>query len=93
MKIYLAAGRRSHTVIVQPGNEQDAADAPSEWFGADEMPLTFTVKFEDGVATVPTNLGGYLVAKGIVSKSPIIIPDAAAIAAVEETRTHWTIGA
>jgi hypothetical protein len=71
MKIYKHGLQEQglHNVFIQPG-----VDFPenSEWYEADGRPKLFTVTFQNGVATVPKNLGRYMVDKGLASGSEII---------------------
>jgi hypothetical protein len=69
VNIYLTTGKRNHLVICQPGREFPTSD----FCGEDGQPLTFSVKFVDGKASdVPSNVGRYLIDKGVAQRSPII---------------------
>jgi hypothetical protein len=60
MKLYLKSGARDHIMFVTPGADSDASDFKN----ADGTNKQFTVRFKEGVADVPSNLGDYLIAKG-----------------------------
>lgn len=69
MNIYLTTGKRDHLVICQPGREFPTSD----FMGENGEPLTFSVKFVDGKASdVPSNVGKYLIDKGVAQRTPII---------------------
>jgi hypothetical protein len=66
MKIYLKTGANNHLMFVTPGVDSDCSD----WRNADGTNKQFTVRFKDGVADVPSNLGDYLIAKGAAQSAP-----------------------
>lgn len=69
MRLFLTTGKRDHLVICQPGIEFPTSDFLSD----DGVPLTFQVQFIDGEARdVASNLGEYLIDKGVAQRTPII---------------------
>ncbi|WGS53573.1 hypothetical protein LFL96_21180 [Paraburkholderia sp. D15] len=69
MRLFLTTGKRDHLVICQPGLEFPTSD----FLADDGHPLTFKVQFTDGEARgVPSNLGEYLIDKGVAQRTPII---------------------
>ncbi|MGZ7173896.1 hypothetical protein ACXKTX_09710 [Burkholderia gladioli] len=69
MNLYLTTGKRDHLVICQPGKEFPTSDFLAE----DGHPITFTVQFIDGKAKdVASNVGNYLIDKGVAQRSPIM---------------------
>lgn len=81
MKIYKHGTKDRNTfLMVQPG-----ADYPhiKEWMteerGKDgkmiRVPITFNVKFNDGLAEVDVQLGEYCLNKGLAKDSPIAEPE------------------
>jgi hypothetical protein len=76
MRVYHEVRHKRHTLIVCPGNEFPNV---SDWKDAQGKPLTLTVKFIAGEARVPSNLGQYLLDKGLAQSSPIIVPKAPSI--------------
>ena len=68
--------RNDHTIYVTPG--ADAAftkgEVPAEWKDQEGKPLTITVKFIQGKAEVPKNLGEYMVERGLARKTALIRP-------------------
>ncbi len=71
MRVFHEVRHKRHTLIVCPGNEFPNV---SDWKGADGKPLTIKVDFIAGEARVPSNLGQYLLDKGLVQESPLIVP-------------------
>ena len=71
MKVYYEGRDDGHRMFVQPGTHH--ADV-SEWM-QEGKPILMEVKFNNGVAEVPENLGKYLIDKGLVRKSRIILPN------------------
>lgn len=95
MKIYLKTGKRDHLMFVTPGNESTVetkgeGEKPSEWQNPDGTNKQFTVRFVDGKAEVPRNLGAYLIHKGLAQSSSIIAPSMAKTLDVldERVRNH-----
>lgn len=84
MRVFLTGLNSSqtpaHNLHVCPANDpqgMDAAEAPSEWWDMDPnthapFPKNITVRFEYGEAVVPSNLGQYLVKRGLASKTRFI---------------------
>lgn len=76
MKVYYKGHAIKHRVYVQPGVDHPET---SEWMepadkdGKRKSKL-IEVLFENNVATVPDNLGKYLVDKGLASKTKLILP-------------------
>jgi hypothetical protein len=74
MKVY-QQGRRegvfTHTVC--PGNHVPG-ECPPEWFGEDGVAIEFQVRFENGCAKVPDNLGRYLIKHQMAYRSALILP-------------------
>jgi hypothetical protein len=69
MRLFLTTGKRDHLVICQPGREFPTSD----FLADDGHALTFQVQFVDGEARdVASNLGEYLIDKGIAQRTPII---------------------
>jgi len=58
-----------HTILVTPGKDHPEN---SEWHDDKGRALMMPVKFIDGVANVDSQLGKYLIDKGLAKKSPII---------------------
>ena len=71
MKVYLP-NQSNGVLYVQPGATPEGAGV-SEWMEGDR-PRMFKVKFSGGVASVPRNLGRYLIDQDIVRASPILLP-------------------
>ena len=88
MHLYLTTGKRDHLVICQPGKEFPTSD----FLADDGHPLTFSVQFINGEARdVASNLGQYLIDKGVAQRTPIITDLAMAQrldAHDERVRTH-----
>lgn len=72
MKVYKPESKGVHRLYVTPAH--DAPDV-SEWKSAKGEPVMFTVEFVEGVATVPSNLGKYLIDRGLAQRSPIALPN------------------
>jgi hypothetical protein len=71
MKVYVTQASSNHTIHVQPGHEfKDVSD----WVDAQGHPILLSVKFNNGVADVESNLGKYLIDKGLAKKSRLILP-------------------
>jgi hypothetical protein len=69
VNLYLTTGKRDHLIICQPGRDFPTSDFMAE----NGEPLTFSVKFTDGKASdVPSNVGQYLIDKGMAQRSPIM---------------------
>lgn len=71
MRVYkhgLKENRGVHTVFVQPGTEYPEV---TDWHNEEGHAILLPVVFTDGVADVPSNLGQYLIDKGLASSSPI----------------------
>ncbi len=83
MKIYDYSRHGRGVTFVTPGTEHPET---SDWMKATrgpegqefKEPIMFTVKFTDGVAEVPSNLGQYMIRKGLAQKSPIVVPEGVA---------------
>ncbi|MDE2101960.1 MAG: hypothetical protein KGL39_32235 [Patescibacteria group bacterium] len=71
MKVYAHSDRPRTTLFVSPGKDHPENSA---WVDKNHQPIMLTVIFNHGVADVEANFGRYLVAKGLASKSPIILP-------------------
>jgi len=76
MKVYYHGRAPKHRIFVQPGVDHPET---SEWMEPAEKegktkPKLFEIFFENFVATVPDNLGKYLIDKGLASKTKIILP-------------------
>jgi hypothetical protein len=90
MKLYLKTGARDHLMFVTPGVDDDCSD----WKNVDGSNRQFTVRFEEGRADVPSNLGDYLIAKGVAQSvppalSPIIRPQI--VLPEQRLRNHRTL--
>lgn len=85
MRIYFPGGPRDHLVLVTPGADCEASD----FHNPDGSLRQFKIRFEAGVAQVPSNLGDYLIDKGVARKTPALILSApAAQDAVREERVR-----
>lgn len=84
MKVYLKTGRRDHRMFITPGTESDCSDFKFP----DGTNRQFTVRFLSGMATVPSNIGQYLVDKGVAQKSPIIGAEIAARVLLQDERVR-----
>lgn len=69
MKIYQPGTRGKRTTFAQPGREYPV----SHFLDQAGAPIMFSVVFVEGEATVPDELGEYLIDKGIAKSSPIIL--------------------
>jgi hypothetical protein len=83
VKVYLSGDRQrfgEHTVFVAPGNDPVGISGGvcDEWLEPGGKPRTIAVQFNHGLATVPDNLGRYLVARGLARRTRLIIPDGVA---------------
>lgn len=71
MRVYRTGSREANIRLhVQPGKEYPNSD----FVDADGNPVQFTVQFRAGEAKVPSNLGNYLIDKGLAQRSPLILP-------------------
>jgi len=63
-----------HYVWVTPAGDPRIAgdDKPSSWVDAENKPRTFQVMFEGGKAEVDEELGRYMTAHGLASRSPLL---------------------
>lgn len=82
MRIFLKTGKQNHTILVTPAVDSDCSDFKN----ADGAHRQFNIRFKNGEATVPSNLGNYMLDKGLVQSSPIIIQENIASAAALEHR-------
>src|SRR5665213_1989077 len=76
MKVYKHGSREvvgKHWLLVQPGSE--IPDVPG-WFDGEGRPVLIPVLFQNGMAEVADHLARYLLDKGYVHKSPLVIPKA-----------------
>lgn len=92
MFIYLKTGQRDHLMFVTPGVDSDSSDFKN----ADGSNKNFTVRFVDGRAEVPSNLGQYLLDIEAASDkrtllSPIVRPQT--VIAETRVRDHRVLGA
>lgn len=91
MRLFLTTGKRDHLIICQPGKECPTSD----FLDANGHPLTFQIQFTDGEArNVPSNVGEYLLDKGLAQRSPIITDLAMTKRLAihdERVRTHITL--
>lgn len=72
MKVYNHGSHGRGTLFVSPG-----ADHPenSAWIDATtKRPVMFTVKFLGGMAEVDSQLGAYLISKGLAQRTALILP-------------------
>lgn len=75
MRIYKHAERELNTTVhVQPGKEFPDI---SDWKDEQGIPLLIPVQFTNGVAEVPSNLGRYMLDKGLAFRNRIVIPEGA----------------
>lgn len=84
MKVYLKTGRRDHLMFITPGTELDSSD----FLNPDGTARQFTVRFKEGRADVPSNIGQYLIDKGVAQKTPLILPEVAQPLAVHDERVR-----
>lgn len=63
-----------HYVSATPAGDPRLAgqDKPSSWVDGENKPVTFEVKFEMGKAEVDEELGRYMTAHGLASRSPLL---------------------
>lgn len=73
MKVYLKSGRpNDHLVFLTPGTDSDSV----EFRNPDGSLKQYTIRFEKGCADVPSNIGQFLIDKGVARKMPIVLrPD------------------
>jgi hypothetical protein len=71
----------SHRMAIAPAADPaglDGSDPPAEWLEADgETPRQYWVEFARGRAEVPSNIGSYLISRGLAHKrrwSGLILP-------------------
>lgn len=84
LRIYNSGSYGRGIVFVTPGRDHPET---SDWMKTNtdsegksfNEPIMFTVKFENGVAEVPDNLGRYMIDKGLARKSRLILPPDAPI--------------
>lgn len=73
MKIFLPAARvGAHTMYVAPAAEDPSAGVPEWWTvkdNGDRVPLSMPVRFVNGMAEVPDNLGRFLINRGHARKT------------------------
>jgi hypothetical protein len=75
MRVYRTGSREANIRLhVQPGNEFKNSD----FVDAQGNAIQFTVQFQAGEAKVPSNLGKYLIDKGLAQRSPLILPQGVA---------------
>lgn len=67
--------RSSFTLFICPAADMRKADCPSDWLDDKGAPRSFEVEFRFGRAEVPSNVGEYLLRRGLASKTRLIIPD------------------
>lgn len=80
MKVFNHGGNGRGTIIVAPGKDHPET---SDWIkvGRDALgretrePVQIAVKFENGCADVPDNLGRYIIDQGLARKSRLIVPE------------------
>ena len=77
MRIFLKTGPQDHKVFVTPGDKSDCSD----FYLPDVSKRQYTVKFVGGEATVPSNLGQYMLDQGLAQKTRFILPENMIIAA------------
>lgn len=74
MKIYQQGPRQGvFDMMVCPGGHEPA-ECPSDWFREDGSPIMFNIRFENGKAEVPGNLGRYMIKHEMAFRSPLILP-------------------
>jgi hypothetical protein len=70
MKVYLKSGRpNDHLVFLTPGTDSDSSD----FRNPDGSLKQYTIRFEKGCAEVPSNIGHFLIAKGVARTMPIVL--------------------
>lgn len=78
MRVYLTGERHRaqpiHRLIVSPAAEIKNEEVPREWVSDQNEPVPITVEFAFGVAEVPTNMGKFLVSRGLAAKTQLILP-------------------
>lgn len=75
MKIYQPGTRGKRTAFVQPGVTHPTTD----WLDENGKARMFAVEFKEGEATVDDQLGQYMIDKDLAKRSPIILPEGAAV--------------
>lgn len=96
MKIYNHGGNGRGTIFVAPGKDHPET---SDWIkvcrdlnGVETREaIQFAVKFENGCAVVPDNLGRYMLEKKLARKSPLILRQGA-LSSVAERHGPQAVG-
>lgn len=94
MKVYLKSGRpNNHLVFLTPGTDSDSI----EFRNPDGSLKQYTIRFENGRAEVPSNIGQFLIDKSVARKMPIVLRPQSALLKDnllegDRTRHHRILG-
>jgi hypothetical protein len=75
MRVY-ATGQRNHTVYARPAVDANGKvlDGVSHWKDPAGAPTQFAVRFIEGIADVPDELGNWLIKNGLAKRTKLILP-------------------
>jgi hypothetical protein len=69
-----ARAQKSFVLAICPARHLEGAEMPAEWVTETNEPREMQVEFTYGRAEVPDNIGRYLLAHGLASKTTLILP-------------------
>lgn len=78
MRVYLLGeqyrAQPTHRMFVAPAADVRNEEIPADWVDDENNPVSIPVEFRFGEAEVPTNLGKFLVSRGLVARSRLFMP-------------------
>lgn len=78
MKVYhtgdKARRQASFTMCVAPAADMPNQEVPAAWVDDKNVPLQFNIEFTHGEAEVEDAMGRYLVTRGYVAKTKLLLP-------------------
>ncbi|MBM7045435.1 hypothetical protein [Rhizobium lusitanum] len=83
MRVYLTGSQHRaqpiHRMFVSPATDIQNEEVPRDWVNDQNEPVQIAVDFAYGVAEVPPSLGKYMISRGLVAKTKLILPHSAAL--------------